>query len=343
MTEDDRNFLLSDGLVPAMNAQAERRAIRYRELDVIRLGLTRLLELRAWPLKDQTYLQRMLSLSGASPSNRILTHDEVVDLLDFIKDVSLDAPTDAGNESVEPAGEQSPGDKPELERILASSSTLLSVSFLQRGIEVSSGVLLVVARRDHHRWLGTAFRVGPRHVLTNHHVVEDQQFGRAESIDLVPHYQQAWGGDYRHYSDFEHIKALGKVVAEEKADDPAARDWALIELPQDLPKEIFTISLSTASVPQVDGRAYIIQHPAGQPKQVGLNRNLIKHVDEHIIKYLTDTEGGSSGSPIFDDQWRLIGIHHAAERRCRIPGFSTTTAECASNRLFRSCLSSASI
>jgi V8-like Glu-specific endopeptidase len=29
------------------------------------------------------------------------------------------------------------------------------------------------------------------------------------------------------------------------------------------------------------------------------------------VQYLTDTEPGSSGSPVFDSQWRLVALHHS--------------------------------
>jgi V8-like Glu-specific endopeptidase len=33
-------------------------------------------------------------------------------------------------------------------------------------------------------------------------------------------------------------------------------------------------------------------------------------VTEDVVQYRTDTEGGSSGSPVFDEQWRVIALHH---------------------------------
>jgi hypothetical protein len=31
----------------------------------------------------------------------------------------------------------------------------------------------------------------------------------------------------------------------------------------------------------------------------------------HQLRYLTDTEPGSSGSPVLDDSWRVLALHHA--------------------------------
>jgi V8-like Glu-specific endopeptidase len=56
----------------------------------------------------------------------------------------------------------------------------------------------------------------------------------------------------------------------------------------------------------------IIQHPQGRQKQVVIYNNRVQMLYENFIQYETDAEPGSSGSPIFNAQWQLIGIHHSA-------------------------------
>ncbi len=56
----------------------------------------------------------------------------------------------------------------------------------------------------------------------------------------------------------------------------------------------------------------IIQHPRGRRKEVALQRNTITNIYTNRIRYSTDTEPGSSGSPVFNNEWDLISIHHAA-------------------------------
>ena len=58
-----------------------------------------------------------------------------------------------------------------------------------------------------------------------------------------------------------------------------------------------------------------IQHPAGRPKEVALQDNRIVKVFAEVIRYETDTEPGSSGSPVFDNGWEIIALHHSGGDR----------------------------
>ncbi len=56
----------------------------------------------------------------------------------------------------------------------------------------------------------------------------------------------------------------------------------------------------------------VIQHPAGRMKEVALQENEVTHIYSNRIHYTTDTEGGSSGSPVLNNAWDLVALHHAA-------------------------------
>jgi endonuclease G len=75
--------------------------------------------------------------------------------------------------------------------------------------------------------------------------------------------------------------------------------WGFIQMPK-------TIQYATEQF------LNIIQHPAGRMKEVALQQNQITHIFQDRIHYTTDTEPGSSGSPVFNNAWDLIGLHHAA-------------------------------
>jgi hypothetical protein len=62
-------------------------------------------------------------------------------------------------------------------------------------------------------------------------------------------------------------------------------------------------------------RVYIIGHPAGGTLSFSLQDNaLLAHKDPPgKIHYRTPTVGGSSGSPVFNRNWDLIGLHHSGD------------------------------
>lgn len=55
----------------------------------------------------------------------------------------------------------------------------------------------------------------------------------------------------------------------------------------------------------------IVQHPKGRRKEVALQKNKISSIHPTEIFYKTDTDYGSSGSPVFNNSWELVALHHA--------------------------------
>ena len=45
-------------------------------------------------------------------------------------------------------------------------------------------------------------------------------------------------------------------------------------------------------------------------KKIGMHHNVVRFADEDIVQYWTDTEPGSSGSPVFNERWELVALHH---------------------------------
>jgi hypothetical protein len=56
----------------------------------------------------------------------------------------------------------------------------------------------------------------------------------------------------------------------------------------------------------------IVQHPDGRPKEIAIHENFLEVLLPNHIRYTSDTEGGSSGSPVFDNRWVLFALHHSA-------------------------------
>lgn len=64
-------------------------------------------------------------------------------------------------------------------------------------------------------------------------------------------------------------------------------------------------------------RVYVVGHPLGGGLSFSLQDNLLLDWDERRVHYRAPTEPGSSGSPVFNDQWELIALHHAGRADMR--------------------------
>lgn len=73
-----------------------------------------------------------------------------------------------------------------------------------------------------------------------------------------------------------------------------------------------SINLSSNISFAIDQHLNIIQHPRARRKEVALQQNQLERVYTNFVRYTTDTDMGSSGSPVFNNAWELVALHHAA-------------------------------
>jgi S1-C subfamily serine protease len=58
-------------------------------------------------------------------------------------------------------------------------------------------------------------------------------------------------------------------------------------------------------------RVYVIGYPLGGGLSISLQDSIWLDADDTFLHYRTPTEKGSSGSPVFDqDFWTVVGLHH---------------------------------
>ncbi|WP_271554891.1 trypsin-like serine peptidase [Bradyrhizobium sp. CCBAU 45394] len=177
---------------------------------------------------------------------------------------------------------------------------------------------------------GTGFLVGPDVVLTNWHVVEAaKNAGRMGDVICRFDYLKLVNGtrqpgiavalaqegcvSYRTYSAAEKTKTPD--VPEPSSNE---LDYALLRLERavgsgDNVGPRGWIKLPVAEMPMKKGDPLIIvQHPDGAPMKLALDTEAIIAVNESRtrVRYATNTEAGSSGSPCFTLDWELIALHH---------------------------------
>lgn len=189
------------------------------------------------------------------------------------------------------------------------------IATLQRLHALSPAVCLLRVENALGSFYGTGFRIGAEHVLTNEHVLFPETT-RASKV----------------FADFGFdVDASGASTMEVSLPGDAASitggrddDWAVIRVPGMDPAAP-VIALEAAPVPRVGDPAFILQHPQNQRKRLGFVRNRITAVTEDRVQYLTDTQPGSSGAPVFDAQGRLIALHHRGGTPTQMAGKAPLT------------------
>ena len=46
---------------------------------------------------------------------------------------------------------------------------------------------------------------------------------------------------------------------------------------------------------------------------IAIRNNILEYRTDQTLLYETDTDQGSSGSPVFSDNWELVALHHYGE------------------------------
>jgi endonuclease G, mitochondrial len=203
-----------------------------------------------------------------------------------------------------------------LERIIGRNM-LMEVNYLEAGQVASRSVGRVIIRDARGRLLGygTGFLVGPRLLLTNNHVLTSFDVAGASQVEF--NYQRALDGhvgptiifdlDPKSFFATSPIKELDFSLVAVKLTSSDGQ-----------PLEQFGYHPLTAVTDEVlAGECVtIIQHPKGDPKQVALRKNEVLKLpddEDQFLHYQTDTNPGSSGSPVFNDGWEVVALHHSGK------------------------------
>lgn len=179
--------------------------------------------------------------------------------------------------------------------------TLIKV--LQAMLHYSPAVCKLTLSINGYPQFGTAFRIGEDMLLTNWHVLHklpEETPATAVHAEFGYEYDAADGP-----LPPTIIECDAASIVSDKDDD-----WAIIRTKTPMDAAWPIIKLSEAASPKLNSPAYIIQHPNGDRKRLGFVRNQVSFFNERIVHYLTDTQEGSSGAPVFNSAGQLIALHH---------------------------------
>jgi V8-like Glu-specific endopeptidase len=153
---------------------------------------------------------------------------------------------------------------------------------------------------------GTGWLVAPGIVLTNNHVLESAGDASASEI--------AFGYDSQ--------ELLGEVrtatlVPERLFVTDKDLDFTFVAVNERDTKQRALADLGWLSLNGEEGKVInhefvtLIQHPSGGPKMFALRENRIVDVLDNYLHYEADTAPGSSGSPVLNDQFEIVALHHS--------------------------------
>lgn len=167
---------------------------------------------------------------------------------------------------------------------------------------------------DNKAWCCSAVAVGPEVVLTNWHCG-----GIKDSIDTAQYWQQSICD--RTVFDFSWDKdgIAREFQCTEVLQSDENADFALVRVKPRNGNDALRPMAAWSATRAADDPLMIVQHPACRPKQATLPPQC-KTVDPSIaggdgtakadFSHVCDTMNGSSGSPVFDEKYRFVGLHH---------------------------------
>ena len=190
--------------------------------------------------------------------------------------------------------------------------------------------------------VGTGFLIGPDLVLTNYHVLESvvDDPSRAASVAFRFDYKRladgttmqgtaltlaanGWLVDSARYSAAEGEGEPDRLTpTQDELDFVAVR---LAESIGSAPGGVRAASGATqrgwipcpdSQPPMPKGAPLLIaQHPQGEPIKLALDLDAVLGVNVNAtrVRYATNTEPGSSGSPCFAMDWTLVALHHMGD------------------------------
>ena len=208
-------------------------------------------------------------------------------------------------------------DLDEIEEAIVHRDDTLPFDFLAAGVAAGQAVAHLKVypfagnRRQASPFLGTGWLIARDLIVTNHHVIHARRKGEPPaSADEIA--RQA--GATEVFFDYLADDQLGTaercsdlVVADSKL------DYAVLRLKRAIDREPLQLADEPITVRAGDNLPVnILQHPQGGPKKVALRNNLLTAAGGQELRYFTDTRPGSSGAPVLNDIWQVVGLHRGA-------------------------------
>lgn len=199
---------------------------------------------------------------------------------------------------------------------------LLNINFLSKGLNSSNSVGRIRINSTKGKGYGTGFLISDNLMITNNHVLSSKddtrnsyiEFNYQEDINSRPTNSVAFGFDPDKLFITSKKLDFTIVFVNNTSYDGKniLADFGHLKLIEEIGKL------------QVGEKVSIIQHPKGARKQVALRNNEVIDIFDQFVHYETDTESGSSGSPVFNEDWEVVALHHSGVPKRNRNGYILT-------------------
>ena len=191
--------------------------------------------------------------------------------------------------------------------IIGSRSRIIDAAAFARGLaQAMDLVLRVYVGTNRSHFTTTGWLLTPRLVLVPGFALRNGTSGGGPltPVPVEVEYLREGGGGWLERVDLAHAAEVlsGTPSA---GDDSPLFDLVLLRLrsPRALPRMLFATAAPDSGAPMAM-LAYF-----GGRDAVGLSLGQIVAHDAAALTYDADTEPGSSGAPVFDEHWQLVGVH----------------------------------
>lgn len=187
----------------------------------------------------------------------------------------------------------------ELEKIIGKEE-LFEINWLRKAINASNSVCKVLLPSGGS---GTGFVLNGGYLLTNNHVLKTSK--QAQNAKIIFNFQIDENGNQLPTKEYTLDESFFLTSRE--------LDYSLVKIKDD--ETLFSwghLKLEKFLDAQKGERVNIIQHPDGGTMKLALPDKIISKWNSYLF-YLADTKPGSSGSPVFNQEWKVIALHHAGK------------------------------
>jgi endonuclease G len=193
------------------------------------------------------------------------------------------------------------------ERIIGGNE-LQDINYLEKGVKAARSVCRIRFEAMGGGY-ATGFLIAPRVLITNNHVFPDAETARTAEAQF--RYER--GTDGSELTPVRYRLAPGDLFFTSKKLDFSVVAVSSRDVTGATALEAFGIlPLIDVTGKVAEGEwLTIVQHPAGQLKQVCVRENQLLRRTDDFIWYSTDTLAGSSGSPVFSNDWLVVALHHS--------------------------------